>query len=68
MSDYGIDIDEQSLNNIRSDYKQHLSAHPQRNKTKQMQSKGKGRAAQQQQQKNRQKSTNRHTNSHNTNR
>lgn len=68
MSDYGIDIDEQSLNNIRSDYKQHLSAHPQRNKGKQAQTKGKGRTAQQQQQKNRQKSTNRHTNSHNTNR
>lgn len=68
MSDYGIDIDEQSLNNIRSDYKQHLSAHPQRNKGKQAQTKGKGRTAQQQLQKNRQKSTNRHTNSHNTNR
>ena len=68
LSDYGIDIDEQSLNNIRSDYKQHLSAHPQRNKGKQAQTKGKGRTAQQQQQKNRQKSTNRHSNSHNTNR
>jgi hypothetical protein len=68
LSKGGIELDEEAINNLRSDYKQHLSAHPQRNKGKQAQTKGKGRTAQQQQQKNRQKSTNRHTNSHNTNR
>ena len=66
LSDYSINIDEQALNNIRSDYKQHLTAHPQRNKGKQVQAKGKNRTTQQQ--KNRQKNTNRHTNTHNTSR
>lgn len=66
LSDYSIEINEESLNNIRSDYKQHLSAHPQRGKNRQMQPKGKNR--QHQQQKNHQKSTNRHSNTHNTNR
>ena len=66
LSDYSIEINEESLNNIRSDYKQHLSAHPQRGKNRQMQTKGKNR--QHQQQKNHQKSTNRHSNTHNTNR
>lgn len=66
LSDYGIDIDEEALNNIRSDYKQHLTAHPQRSKGKQTPTKSKNRGVQQQ--KNRQKTANRHTNSHNTNR
>ena len=66
LSDYSIEINEESLNNIRSDYKQHLSAHPQRSKNRQMQPKGKNR--QHQQLKNHQKSTNRHSNTHNTNR
>ena len=67
LSDYGIDIDEQSLNNIRSDYKQHLSAHPQRSKNRQAQQKGKGNRTAQQS-KNRQKQNNRHSNTHNTGR
>ncbi|MBQ9138551.1 MAG: DUF4290 domain-containing protein [Alistipes sp.] len=67
LSDYSIAIDEQSLNNIRSDYKQHLSAHPQRGKNRQQQQKGKARPMQSQQ-KNRQKSNNRHINTHNTGR
>ncbi len=60
LSDYSIDIDEEALNNIRSDYKQHLAAHSQRNKGKQMQAKGKNRPAQQQ--KNHKKSASRHNN------
>ena len=67
LSDYGIDVDEQSLNNIRSDYKQHLSAHPQRGKNRQAQQKGKSNRATQQP-KNRQKQNNRHSNTHNTSR
>lgn len=67
LSDYGIDIDEQSLNNIRSDYKQHLTAHPQRSKNRQVQQKGKGNRTAQQS-KNRQKPNNRHSNTHNTSR
>jgi hypothetical protein len=67
LSDYGIDIDEQSLNNIRSDYKQHLSAYPQRSKNRQAQQKGKGNRTAQQS-KNRQKQNNRHSNTHNTGR
>ena len=67
LSDYGIDVDEQSLNNIRSDYKPHLSAHPQRGKNRQAQQKGKSNRATQQP-KNRQKQNNRHSNTHNTSR
>ena len=59
LSDYSIDIDEQALNNIRSDYKQHSTQHPQRNKGKQVQAKGKNRPAQQQ--KNHKKAVVRHT-------
>lgn len=66
LSNNGIFIDEQALNNIRSDYKQHFSAHPQRNKNRQSQQKNKNRGPLQQ--KNRQKANNRYTNSHNTNR
>lgn len=65
MSDYAISIDEEALNNIRNDYKQHHSAYPQKNKGKQNMAKAKNRSMQQM--KNRQKNNNRHTNSHNTN-
>ena len=64
LADYGIDIDEQSLNNIRSDYKQHATAHPQRSRNRQSQQKGKGNRGAQQA-KNRQKQNNRHSNTHN---
>ena len=67
LSDYGIQVDEQSLNNIRSDYKQHATAHPQRGKNRQSQQKGKGNRAAVQT-KNRQKQNNRHSNTHNTSR
>ena len=60
LSDYGIDIDEQSLNNIRSDYKHNSSAHSQRNKGRQQQTKGKNRPAMQQ--KNHKKTATRHNN------
>ena len=48
LSGNSIEIDEQALNNIRSDYKHTVSAHPQRNKGRQQQAKGKNRPAQQQ--------------------
>ncbi len=60
LSGNSIEIDEQALNNIRSDYKHTVSAHPQRNKGRQQQAKGKNRPAQQQ--KNHKKTTTRHTN------
>jgi hypothetical protein len=66
LTNNGIEIDEQSLNNIRSDYKHNNSAHPQRTKSRQVQSKGKNRN--QQQHKNHQKNAARHTNQHNTTR
>ena len=66
LSNHGIEIDEESLNNIRSDYKHNFSAHPQRNKTRQQQQKGKNRN--QQQHKNHQKTATKHTNQHNTSR
>ena len=66
LSNHGIEIDEESLNNIRSDYKHNFSAHPQRNKARQQQQKGKNRN--QQQHKNHQKTATKHTNQHNTSR
>jgi hypothetical protein len=63
LSGNSIEIDEEALNNIRSDYKQNHSAHQQRNKGRQQQAKGKNRA--QQQQKNHKKAATRHTNTHN---
>ncbi|MBQ3208277.1 MAG: DUF4290 domain-containing protein [Alistipes sp.] len=47
LSGNSIEIDEQALNNIRSDYKHNSLAHPQRNKGRQQQPKGKGRVVQQ---------------------
>lgn len=65
LTNGGIEIDEQAINNIRSDYKQGSSAYQQRNKGRnQQQQKGKNRAAQQQ--KNFKKTATRHTNTHNT--
>ena len=61
-----IEVNEESLNNIRSDYKQSHTAHTQRNKNRQQQIKGKGRVVNQQ--KNRTKATTRHSNTHNTSR
>lgn len=58
LSDYSIKVDEESLNNIRSDYKQGFSAHQQRSKGRQAQPKGKNRNTPQQ--KNRQKSASHH--------
>ncbi|MBQ5843970.1 MAG: DUF4290 domain-containing protein [Alistipes sp.] len=67
MSDYGIAINEQALNNIRNDYKQGLSAHTQKSKNRvPIQQKSKTRTVQPQ--KNRQKISNRHINTHNTSR
>lgn len=67
LSDYNIEIDEESLCNIRSDYKQNAMSHQQRGKNRnQQQAKGKNRN--QQQSKNRQKSATRHTNTHNSTR
>ena len=66
LSNHGIEIDEESLNNIRSDYKHNFSAPPQRNKARQQQQKGKNRN--QQQHKNHQKTATKHTNQHNTSR
>lgn len=65
LTNGGIEIDEQAINNIRSDYKQSSSAYQQRNKGRnQQQQKGKNRANQQQ--KNFKKTATRHTNTHNT--
>jgi hypothetical protein len=65
LTNGGIEIDEQAINNIRSDYKQGSSAYQQRNKGRnQQQQKGKNRATQQQ--KNFKKTATRHTNTHNT--
>ena len=66
LTNNGIEIDEESLNNIRSDYKHNNSAHTQRTKGRQVQSKGKNRN--QQQHKNHQKNAARHTNQHNSTR
>ena len=66
LSNNSIFLDEEALNNIRSDYKQHSTAYQQRSKSRPTQQKGKSRGAQQQ--KNRQKTNNRHTSQHNTNR
>ena len=66
LSNNSIFLDEEALNNIRSDYKQHSTAYQQRSKYRPTQQKGKSRGAQQQ--KNRQKTNNRHTSQHNTNR
>ena len=60
LSGNSIEIDEQALNNIRSDYKQNHSAHQQRGKSRQQQAKGKNRPALQQ--KNHKKTTTRHNN------
>mgnify|MGYP002511939667 CR=1 FL=1 len=61
LSGNSIEIDEQALNNIRSDYKHNSSAHSQRNKGRQQQTKGKNRPAMQQ--KNHKKTATRHNNS-----
>ena len=60
LSGNSIEIDEQALNNIRSDYKHNSLAHPQRNKGRQQQPKGKGRVVQQH--KNHKKNGNSHAN------
>ena len=61
LSGNSIEIDEQALNNIRSDYKHNSSAHSQRNKGRLQQAKGKNRPAMQQ--KNHKKTATRHNNS-----
>lgn len=66
MTNNAIVVNEQALNNIRSDYKQSHTTHTQRQKGRQQQMKGKGRVAILQ--KNRQKTITRHTNTHNTTR
>lgn len=60
LSGNSIEIDEQALNNIRSDYKHNSSAYSQRNKGRQQQTKGKNRPAMQQ--KNHKKTATRHNN------